>query len=493
VAGATVGAACTVSIANVFNPKTGLRHRQRDRCRRATSSQTARAAWSATSSTRCSTTQTDLRIESGAKGGFHNTLVVGGALAWEDYSITTASLPRNAAGQLVLLDQIAMANPVTTYAGPINYTVTAVSRSNTTNKAIYAFDNLELNDMFELNGGVRWESNRATFRPVPLAFYPPGTTKPPANEMLPQQSNEDLFSWRIGAVLKPVSDVSLYAAFANAKTPSSSTVRLGCTSGTGSTFVNFCAVAPETAKSYEVGVKANLHGVELTAAVFRNERTNFRVPTGDPLNPTQQVLDGRSRVDGIALGATGYITPEWLVFANYTYLNGRVKQSVSDACLAAPSVACLNSNPANTPAGAAAGSIVIPDPQAGDRLVQTPEHSGSLFTSYRFPFGLELGYGLTYQGKFALNQRTLLGRQQFYSVGFVTHRLLVSYEIKEGLTAQVNVQNLFDKHYYTGIRNIIGTALTGTINNGVISGGWATPGDRRSAVFSLFYSFGGAS
>ncbi|HEX8028990.1 MAG TPA: TonB-dependent receptor plug domain-containing protein, partial [Vicinamibacterales bacterium] len=36
--------------------------------------------------------QTDLRIESGAKGGFHNTLVIGGALTWEDYSITSASL-----------------------------------------------------------------------------------------------------------------------------------------------------------------------------------------------------------------------------------------------------------------------------------------------------------------------------------------------------------------------------------------------------------------
>jgi len=428
--------------------------------------------------------QTDLRIESGEKGGFHNTLVVGGALTWEDYSIETASLVRNAAGQALVLPQIAMASPNTVYTGAINYTVTARSKSSTTNKAIYLFDNLELNDMFELNGGLRWENNRATFRSIALGTYPPGTTALTALQLLPQTSDEDLFSWRIGAVFKPVSNVSIYAAFADSKTPSSSTVRLGCGVPTAVGAADPCAVAPEKAKSYEVGVKADIGKVQLTAAVFRNERTNFRVPSNDPGFPAGlQVLDGRSRVDGIALGATGYITPEWLVFANYTYLNGRVKQSVSKACLAAPSIACLNSN---TISGV---TRTIADPQADDRLIQTPEHSGSLFTSYKFPFGLELGYGLTYQGKFALNQRTLYGRTQFYSDGYITQRLLVSYEIREGLTAQVNVQNLFDKHYYTGIRNNIGTALTGTANNGVVSGGWATPGERRSAQFSLFYSF----
>ncbi|HEX8055294.1 MAG TPA: TonB-dependent receptor, partial [Novosphingobium sp.] len=130
-----------------------------------------------------------------------------------------------------------------------------------------------------------------------------------------------------------------------------------------------------------------------------------------------------------------------------------------------------------------ANSATILDPQADDRLIQTPEHAGSLFTSYKFPFGLELGYGLTYQGKFALNQRTLLERKQFYSEGYITQRLLVSYEVHEGLTAQLNVQNLFNKHYYTGIRNNVNATT------GVAGGGWATPGETRSVVGSLFYSF----
>jgi catecholate siderophore receptor len=55
--------------------------------------------------------------------------------------------------------------------------------------------------------------------------------------------------------------------------------------------------------------------------------------------------------------------------------------------------------------------------------------------------------------------------------------------VTEHLTAQLNVQNLTDERYYTSIRNNV----NGT--SGAITGGWATPGEGRSAVLSLFYSF----
>jgi len=206
-----------------------------------------------------------------------------------------------------------------------------------------------------------------------------------------------------------------------------------------------------------------------TAAVFRNERTNYRVSSNDPINPTLQVLDGHSRVDGVALGLTGNITPEWLIFANYTYLDSKIIQGISDSCIATPTPACSN-------------SVTFPDPSKGDVLIQTPKHSGSIYTSYRLPFGLELGYGVTYQGSFALNQSNLLNRTQYRADDYWVHRAFLSWNFNNGLTAQLNVQNLFDKKYYTGIRNNLGT-------NGVVSGGWATPGEGRAARLSLFYSF----
>lgn len=133
---------------------------------------------------------------------------------------------------------------------------------------------------------------------------------------------------------------------------------------------------------------------------------------------------------------------------------------MSDRCLANPSAACGN-------------SAAVPDPQRNSYFVQTPEHSGSLFTTYKLPFGLEVGYGLTYQGSFALNAASLAAPTQYRSDDYLIHRAYLAYSFAGGLTAQVNVQNFTNEKYFTSIRN----------------NGWAAPGEARSAVLSLFYSF----
>ena len=412
--------------------------------------------------------QTDVTLVTGEEGGTRNTLVVGGSLTWEDYGIETASLARSPGGIALVLPLIDISDPDTVYTGPINYTVTARSKSKSSNQAIYAFDTLELG-AFELNAGVRYEHAKGNFRNLALAFVPPGTTAPNTQR---QKNDENLFSWRVGAVFKPTENSSLYVAYANSKTPSSASVRTGCGTITGA--FDPCDVAPEKARSFEIGAKADvLDGkLQLTAAFFRNERTNFRVATNDPAFPSFQVLDGKARVDGIALGAAGKVTEAWSIFANYTYLDSEIRQSVSDACLLTP-----------PPAGNTCPIITGGDPQRGNVLIQTPKHSGSLWTTYLLPFGLQLGYGLTYQGRFATNQGVPANLVQYRSKAYLTQRAMLSYAFDNGLTVQLNVQNLFDKKYYTNIRSNVNAT------SGIVTGGWAMPGERRAARLSLFYSF----
>lgn len=463
VAGGTVGAACPAGMAAGTYRPSGPRGLVRDQVNDLLY------------------VQSDLRVVSGMEGGTRNTLVIGASATQEDYYLGTRQLLRTPAGATIAQPDISLSNPNTVWTGAVNPILTGKSHGDTRNIAVYAFDTLELG-LFELNGGVRYENQRTIFR---ADTYSIGATGYAFTRGARQVSDENLFSWRVGGVFKPTADTSLYVAYANSKTPSSASVRGGCISVSGATLSDFCDVKPESARSYEIGGKAKLMGGRLlaTAALFRNERTNYRVQSNDPVNPTLQMLDGHSRVDGLALGLTGNITPEWLVFANYTYLKSKIIQSVSDFCLANPSAACGNQDPLNA-------AVVIADPAAGDRLIQTPKHSGSLYTSYKLPFGLEVGYGVTYQGSFALNQTVLRNQRQFYSDDYWVHRAFLAWNFNNGLTAQLNVQNLFDKTYYTGIRNNIGSALTGaTINNGIVSGGWATPGEGRAARLSLFYSF----
>jgi catecholate siderophore receptor len=263
-------------------------------------------------------------------------------------------------------------------------------------------------------------------------------------------NEDDLFSYRVGLNYKPIEAISIYAAYGNSKTPSKSAVNGACTiAGVNGATVSSCSVNPETAVNYEVGIKAELgEGVLLTAALFRNERSNYKVNSVDPTVPDQQ-LDGKSRVNGIALGANGRITPSWTVTANYTYLDSKVLRSV------------------------ATGAAI--DPVAGNPLTNTPKHSGSFFTNYTLPFGLVLGYGLNYQGKFYMNNS---GAVLYQVKDYLIQNASLSYKISEALSAQVNVKNLTDKKYFTGVRN------GATINTQ-----WARVGEGRSAVLTVNYRF----
>ncbi|MDI1294891.1 MAG: TonB-dependent receptor, partial [bacterium] len=405
-----------------------------------------------------------------------HTLVLGTSAMQEDYTLNSGNLLRNADGTSPsALTPIPIGVP-TDYTGPIHQIHTGHQSGDLFNIAAYAFAAVKILDQLELNGGVRYEHNDAKFRSDTIATpalggaYTTGVT---------QKATDNLFSYRIGLVYKPVEHASLYVAYANSKTPTATSVRAGCGLAAAANFnADPCAANPEQAVNYEIGGKIDLADsrLQLTAAIFRNERTNYRVASNDPLIGTLPVNDGRNRVDGITLGATGNITDAWSVFANYTYLDSKVLQSVSDACLANPgprTVAGVTTNPCGN-------NAAVLDPQAGQELTNTPKHSGSLWTTYTLPFGLQLGYGLTYQGSFLLTTRALVTPlvagstaivPTYRSDSYVTHRAMLSYPFTDSLTAQLNVQNFTNKKYYTAIRN----------------NGWANPGDGRSWVLSLTY------
>lgn len=403
-------------------------------------------------------------------GAIEHTAVLGASASWEKYTLATGNALRNANRTLVFtafpLVNIANPNQVVqgpagfaygsnVYTGPVNLIQNSGQHGEVTNYAVYLFDTLKLGKV-ELNGGVRWDSNHGRFRAdtagaAATLTTPQGAIVPGS----PTRNDAEFFSYRGGLVYKPIEAVTLYASYGNSKTPSQSSVNGSCVAtGTSQT----CNTKPEGAETFEIGAKAELGaGVLLSAAVFRNERNSYRVDSGDPLIPSQQ-LDGHSRVDGVSLSAIGKITSAWQITANYTYLDGELIQSVSDKCLNAPgSTGCTN-------------TVAIPDALHGAKLANTPKHSGSLFTTYALPFGLRLGYGATYQGSFPFATTNV---NVLKSNAYWVHNAYVAYDVTPKMVVQVNVKNIADKDYYTRIRN----------------NGWATPGDARAAVLSLNYTY----
>ncbi len=377
--------------------------------------------------------QTDLKAEL-ATGAITHNLTLGAAIFAEKFHLDTGNSLRNPGGATPnpTLPAMSISNPNNIYTGPVNFIRTATQDGNLENQAVYLFDQVKLNEQVELNGGVRWEHNKGDYT---AGTYSAQGVFQSQGELF--KNSENLFSYRAGLVYKPLPNGSIYVAYGNSKTPSKTAVNGSCTVAT-------CNVDPETARNYEIGTKWDLQDnqLSLTAAIFRNERTNYKVPSADPLIPEQQ-LKGKSRVDGASLGVAGTITDAWRVFANYTYLDSEVLQSVDDG---------------------------VADPQRGNPLTSTMKHSGSLWTTYDLPIGLQLGYGATYFGRMYLNNNAAV---LFQTPDFWVHRASASYWLTEDVQVQLNVNNLFDKHYFQRIRN----------------GGWATPGDARNAMLTVNYSF----
>ena len=397
--------------------------------------------------------QTDLSARF-TTGAVEHSLVAGVSFSKEDYDLDSGSVFRNADGSALpntnavypLQDLHA---PYNIWTGPVHYVLTGRNKASVNNQAIYAFDTLRFGERWLLNLGARYEHNEGDSVTLPVA----GSTA----TYQKFENEDDLFSWRAGLVFKPTGNGSVYLSYASSATPSKASVNASCTAAT-------CNVDPEEARNLELGTKWEVFDrhLSLSAAVFRNERTNYRLPDPDPANVAGvQVLDGRSRVDGLALGAAGRITDQWSIFANYTWLDSELEQSVSNFCLANPGATGCNNSAAD------------PDPGKGDPLPNVPEHSASLWTTYALS-AWTFGYGATYQGAF--HPTAANAASDIETSSYVVHNAMVGYQLNERFGLQLNLRNLTDKLYFHSIRNNA-------------SNGWAIPGDGRSAVLTATFRF----
>ena len=285
--------------------------------------------------------------------------------------------------------------------------------------AAYLFDTAYLSDQFLITGGLRWEHNKSAFDPAPSQL---------SATVGPIDRSDSYLTWRAGITYKPTPTLSLYAGAGTSVNPSiENLTQTTPTEAQG-------ALKPERSRTFEIGAKWDGFGGKLllTSAIFRTEKTNARTP-GLPGEPAM-VLEGEQRVDGFEIGATGRITERWQVIASYTYLDSEV----------------IETNTAT---------------DLGNRLGNVPKNSGSLWTLYKLPQGIEIGGGVRYVGARYTNT-TNTRRVDDYWVADAS----LGYDINPRTTLRVNVFNILDERYADQL-----------------SGGHFVPGAGRSAVATLAF------
>ncbi|WP_340612912.1 TonB-dependent siderophore receptor [Pseudomonas shirazensis] len=208
-------------------------------------------------------------------------------------------------------------------------------------------------------------------------------------------------------------------------------------------------IDPLTGQSYEIGIKGAYFQDRLNAslALFELQQDNFAVLTGGttPTGSSAWRAEQGVTTRGVELEVSGEVAKDLQVMAGYTFAESH---------------------------------------NADDRRVATnqPQHLFKVATNYRLQGDLNkvtVGGNVYWQSStffkpsdedwYSIDDPTAKFEQKSYAlVGLVG-----GYDFTESLKATFNVNNLFDKHYYSGIGNY------GTVY-------WGAP---RNVMFNVKYSF----
>lgn len=266
----------------------------------------------------------------------------------------------------------------------------ADNRATASVAAVYVQDQLAIGPHVQLLGGVRLDRFEVDFH------------NNRNDQRLDRQ--DDLVSPRAGLVLKPVEPVSFYGSYSVSYLPSS-----------GDQFSSLNATTetlePEQFTNYEVGAKWDARpGLSLTSALYRLDRTNTSAP--DPNDATRIVQTGSQRTTGWELGVSGSVTPWWQVAGGFASQRARITSTTSAAV-------------------------------EGKRVPLVPEQTFSLWNRWQVLPMLGLGLGVIHQDDMyaAIDNSVTLP-------GFTRADGALFLRITDGLSAQVNVENLFDETYY---------------------------------------------
>jgi catecholate siderophore receptor len=348
--------------------------------------------------------QTDLRSRF-STGKIEHSLVTGLALTYENNQRQNRSAPN---ATTTLLNP----NPDDVYDGVITLDprfgdITGKS------VALYAFDTVKLSKYVELNGGLRFDR-----------FDVDGVNA----TLVPVKRLDEMVSWRGGLVVKPKEEGSVYVSYATSLSPSLE----GLSYATANT-----AIEPEKTYNLEVGSKWDLidERLSVNGAIFRVEKTNARTPGILPDDPPQ-VLQGRQRVQGVELGASGGITRALRVFGAYTLLDSEIVKS-------------------NTPA------------EVGRRIQNTPRNSFNIWATYLLPHRITLGGGPRFVGRRFGNTTNTRQVEAYWPLD-----AMASFPVSKHLDLRLNLYNLTNEYYFDRL-----------------GGGHLVPGAGRSVLVSAGFRF----
>ena len=329
--------------------------------------------------------QTDL-VWTGRVAGMDQTLLVGFELGRQN-SRNQRLTGTIAGGNLASLSDPTVERTVT-YARSAN---DADNRTRASVAAGYVQTQLRPSDFIEIVAGLRYDRFKLN------------VNDERANVQTRSRS-DGLISPRLGVVLKPRLNLSLYGSYSRSYLPQSGDQFSGLTQNTE-------ALKPERFDNVEVGGKWEPGGGLLaTVAVYQLDRSNTQSANPNPLLPP--LLTGATRTRGLEVGLERSISARWQVSAGYALQHAEIRRTTT----AAP---------------------------AGRNVALVPRHSLSMWSKYQFSKPFAAGLGLLSRSRSYASISNLVELK-----GYTRLDGALYYKLTPGIEAQLNVENLLNKNYF---------------------------------------------
>jgi catecholate siderophore receptor len=299
--------------------------------------------------------------------------------------------------------------------------ITSVSAASVTTLAGFAVDTIDLDEKWEVIGGLRFDY-------IDSVFY---GSNPSTGGVTNVSQTVTPLNWRAGLIFKPQENSSIYFVSGTSTDPSAENLSLSSTTAN---------LAPVQMTSFEFGTKWGIldNQLNLTASAFWDEEDNAQVE--DPNNPTGLVDAGTERARGFSLGAQGYITKQWEVMAGYTFLDSEY----------------LDYSTASV-TGTTPNAVTVVSNFTGDALRNAPQDTVDLFTSYDLTEKFTIGAGLNAVtdrngAKYAFVPPTTPGSYTITGPledvpGYITFNGMVKYNLDKNISLQANGSNLGNAYY----------------------------------------------
>lgn len=193
------------------------------------------------------------------------------------------------------------------------------------------------------------------------------------------------------------------------------------------TDAQFKVLPPMTGVNYEAGIKGELFDGALNTAlaVYRIEQKDRAVTDYDsPMECAGWYCSraaGKVRSEGFDIEAHGKLTRGWQISAGYTYNRNKYLEDEDPTLVGKPF------------------------------HYEIPKHMLRLWSDYQLPADLSkwsIGAGVNYRSKQKIDSDTIVNPIQG---GYSIWNARVSYDIDKNWDATLNIENLFDKKYYSSI------------------------------------------